>query len=73
MDTILYQHFYHYELKEIYDGWDNEGLLDGWLGYETEELRNVLKKIGCNTDSIQIMQDAFSALERLVIGGNSND
>lgn len=68
MDTILYQSFYNYELKEIYDGWDNEGLLDGWLGYETEELRNVLKKDGCNIDSIQVMQNAFSALERLVIG-----
>lgn len=51
------------QIKEIYGGWDNEGILYGWENGEAGEVQTLLEKNGYNLDSIKVMRKAFETLD----------
>lgn len=53
------------QIQDIYDGWDNDGVLYGWENGEASEVQTLLEKHGYNLDSISIMRKAFETLYTL--------
>lgn len=62
----LFKDFTHDELEEMFYGWDNEGVLYGWLNGEANEIREILETNGYNLDSISVMNEAYETLEDLI-------
>lgn len=51
------------EMSEMWYGWNNEGILDGW---ENGEAYAILEENGYNIDSIKVMYGAFVTLGELI-------
>lgn len=54
------------KMSDIWCGWDNEGLLNGWENGEAGEVYDILEENGYNMDSIKIMYGAFVTLGELI-------
>lgn len=63
MKQLFKENFTIEQIKEIYGGWDNDGMLYCWENGEPSEVQILLEKHGYNTDSITVMRKVFETLD----------
>lgn len=69
MKQLFKENFTIEQIKEIFEGWDNEGVLYGWENGEAGEVKTLLGKHGYNLDSINVMNNAYDKLYSLSAEG----
>lgn len=73
MKQLFKENFTIEQIQNIFDDWNNKGVLYGWEDIEASKVQKLLEQNGYNLDSIKVMRKAFDTLYLLNREGYSND
>ncbi|UYB00752.1 hypothetical protein GMNKNHGO_00125 [Enterococcus phage vB_Efa29212_3e] len=62
MKQLFKENFTIEQIQNIFDDWNNKGVLYGWEDIEASKVQKLLEQNGYNLDSIKVMREAFDTL-----------
>ncbi|QBZ69929.1 hypothetical protein [Enterococcus phage vB_EfaS_Ef5.1] len=71
MKQLFKENFTSEQIQNIFDDWNNKGVLYGWEDIEASKVQKLLEQNGYNLDSIKVMRKAFDTLYLLNREGTS--